>query len=72
MIEKTIAVPYGSADAERAFRAMNLIKTNVRTSLILKSVNAQMKIAMSEDSIVQEFNAETSTEIYAQDHQLCD
>ena len=71
VIEKTLTVPYGSADAERAFRVMNLIKTSVRTLLKLESLDALMKTAMEDDTI-ETFNAETKTQEYAKKNQLCD
>ena len=71
VIEATLSVPYGSADAERAFRVMNLVKSSVRTLLKLESVDALMKTAMEDDNI-ENFNAETKTQEFAKTHHLCD
>ena len=71
LVEKTLSVPYGSADAERAFKVMNSIKTTDRTLLKLQVLDALMRIAMHDDT-VEIFNPEPPTQLYAQTHLLCD
>jgi hypothetical protein len=57
-IEKILAVPISSADAERGFSVQNNIKTDRRASLNLESLDALMRIRLN--GVFKSFNFKTA------------
>ena len=71
VIESSLAIPYGSVSAERAFSHMNLVKTLHRSVLKLEVVDAEMRIDMHPDPLGV-YDADESTQEYKKTSKLCD
>ena len=57
LIQKILAIPASSADAERGFSAQNSIKTKQRSRLTLKSLDAIMRVKLNGIEDALDFDA---------------
>ena len=71
LVESTLAMPYGSAQAERFFSIMNLIKHKRRAMLSPDTLDKLMRIKLSDDSL-KTLNVNRLTTKYLLHHQKCD
>lgn len=71
LVESTLAMPYGSATAERFFSIMNLIKHKRRAMLSPDTLDKLMRIKLTDDSI-KTLDVNKITTKYLLHHQKCD
>ena len=71
VIKSTLAIPYGSTKAEKAFALLAFEKTSQRSLLGLDLLKALLRVAMHSDN-VDTFNPEKAVEEFKKDSQLCD
>ena len=71
LIKKVLIVPMGSADAERAFSYLNLIKTKVTNSLGDDSLDARLRIQLNGRDYWR-FTPRKYSREYSKNHILCD
>ena len=71
LVEATLAMPYGSAQAERMFSIMNLIKHKRRATLNPDTLDVLMRIKLT-DETVKTLNVNRITMKYLLHHAKCD
>ena len=71
LVESTLAMPYGSAQAERFFSLMNLIKHKRRAMLSPDTLDVLMRVKLHDDSI-KTLDVNRITSKYLLHHQKCD
>ena len=71
LIKSAIIIPLGSADAERSFSTLNLIKTKHKSKMQLPQINSDMTININGPKI-QWFVPKNYLSSYMSKHDKCD
>ena len=71
LIKSAIVIPLGSADAERSFSELNLIKTKHKSSMKIPQINSDLNINLNGQKVTQ-FVPKNYLSYYSQHHDKCD
>ena len=71
LIKSAIVIPLGSADAERSFSELNLIKTKHKSSMKIQQINSDMNINLN-GQIITQFLPKNYLSHYVRHHDKCD